>query len=459
MASIALARPKVAIAPFEGDQGDKASAAVGKAISDDADVTSSKATGRAMASLDLSGELDKKDLKRLRGKLEVDVIVQGKVTGKKQKTLELHVAGKGVKTATFSIKFKSALSTKFRDDVRDELGKHLGTGGGDDEDDEDAAKKKRLADDEDEARKKKHAADDEEEARKKRKHAADGDEDDGAKKHKRVASDEDDDGREVRTRKKHHRDDDEDSAPARHRVTQVAVRANAGVGFARRTLTYAGAGMMKPPSVGTAGAEGTFQAEVYPGATSTLTGIAAAIGVYGEYDKSFGVKIPVPGTKVTSSIDEAHYAIGLRYRIPIGEHSLALGAAYARWHYIADRSGLMTPTALDMPDVDYAALAPGAVMRIAAGDDASVYIGADAMLLLGAGPIVETANYGFADIIAFDVTAGLDYALGANYALRLGVDFTQFGLSFQNKGMSRTRGVSSATDRLLGVAATFAVTY
>ena len=440
--SLALAKPRVAIAPFEGDEGHKVANAVAEAAGDEVEITSPKATGHAMASLGLSGELDKKDVKRLRGKLAVDVVVQGKVVGKKQKTLELRVSGKGVKTATFSIKFKNAMSTKFHDDVRDELGKHLGAGGGEGEDD-DEDKPKRLIDDDDEH---------------KRKRASDDDED---KKHERVArSDGDDDDGAVRKKKRRHRDDDDEEGESkRHAVTQVAVRVNAGAGFGRRTLTYSGAGMTKPPPVGTAGASGTFEAEVYPGATSTLKGIGASIGIYAAYDKTLGVAITVPGTKVDAGIDQAHYAIGVRYRIPIGSSSLAFGAAYARWHYIADRSGLMTPTALDMPDVDYAAIAPGAVVRIAADDKVGVFFGADAMLMLGAGPIVESTNYGFANIIAFDVTGGVDYALAANYALRFAAELTQFGLSFTNKGMSQTRGISSATDRLIGISATFAVTY
>ena len=424
--SIALAKPKVAIAPFEGDEGHKVANAVAKAAGDDVEITSPKATGHAMASLGLSGELDKKDVKKLRGKLGVDVVVQGKVSGKKQKTLELRVAGKGVKTATFSIKFKSAMSTKFHDDVRDELGKHLGTGGEADEEEED--KPRRLVDD------------------------------DGERKKKRE-SDDDDEARSTHKKKRHRDDDDDTESTPRHAVTQVAIRVNAGAGIDRRTLTYSGAGTTKPPPVGTAGATGTFEAELYPGATSTLKGFAAGIGIYAAYDKTVGVKIAVPGTKVDAGVDQAHYAIGLRYRIPIGSSSLAFGAAYARWHYIADRSGLMMPTALDMPDVDYAAIAPGAVVRLAASDQLGVFFGADAMLMLGAGPIVEATNYGFADIIAFDVTGGVDYALGANYALRFAAEMTQFGLSFTNKGMSQARGVSSATDRIIGIAATFAVTY
>ena len=77
------------------------------------------------------------------------------------------------------------------------------------------------------------------------------------------------------------------------------------------------------------------------------------------------------------------------------------------------------------------------------------------LFLIDAGPIVTNDYFGFANITAFEATGGVDIALAKSYGLRIGLDLAQYGLAFKRSA----RGVTGATDRVLGLAATFEVLY
>ena len=454
--AIVLAKPSVAVAPLDGDDGNKVGNAVAKAIGDEASsVTGPKDTGKAMKKLDLSGELSKSDRKKLRGKLDVDVLIYGKVDDDgSEKSVSLTVTGKGLKSSKLKLRFKKATSPKFKNELSEALAKRLSPGEADEDDDEAEERKKREAANEEERQKKKKHDDDEEETRKKKKR--DDDEEETRKKKKRV-SDEDDneDGPAVRKKKKRRRSDDEDETP-RHAVTQAAIRLNAGAGYGRRGLDYDASGANPPPPVGTAAPSGRVEVELYPGATSTLKGAAAGFGIYGDYDMTFGVSIAVPGSGGKSaSISQSHYQAGVRYRFAFGQNTIALGVGYAARKYTADRSGLGMGVTLDMPDVKYRGIAPNIVGRFAATPSVGVFAGATFLLLMDAGPIATNANFGYAKTLAFEGAGGADIALGKGYGLRLAVELSQVGLTFRQT----VRGVSAATDRTIGAVATFEVLY
>ena len=440
--SWALARPTVAVAPLAGDRGNKVGNALATALAEDATVVRPKEVRKAMARLKLSGEVEGKPLKKLRGQLEVDVVVQGTLDkdGKKQR-LELSVTVKNKKPIRVVLRFKT--TDELDDEVRGKL-------------------RKRIA-----------AADDTEERPSFRK---DQDEDKDKNKPRRTAKarasdrddDEDDDARTAVRKKAKKRkvrrddDDDDDDEPApRHPVTQAAVHLHAGAAFSRRTLTYDSTAAMAPPSVGTAAGSGRIDGEVYPFAFDTLKGPIAGLGFAGEYAKTVGLSIDVPRTPADAPIDQASYAIGLRYRIPVSTSAIAFGLSYARRHYIADRSALPSPTALDMPDVDYAAIAPGVSSRIAATPTIGVFASVEALLMLSTGQIQQSTSYGPADVIAFEVEGGVEIALAPRYGLRLVAELNQVGFTFKASPgtMAATRNVQAVTDRTLGLAATLMVRY
>ena len=456
--AVAFAKPKVAVAPLENDPDGKVTAVLVDAADDHATVTKPGKVEKAMDKLSLT-ELNKKALKKLRIELEVEVIVHGKVgreNGKRH--IELVLSGKGKKEMTIDVAIGSPKTLK--KDLSKRLDKKIEemTGGDEDPDEEEPKKFSDASDDkpkkhDDDDKPKKHADDD-----RPKKH-----DDDRPKKH--VASDDevsasDEDAPKKHHKKKHHGDDDE--APPRNLMTTGAAWVDIGAEVARRTLTWSTTGAMaRPPTVGTAAGAGRIGGEVYPFAFDSPSGGQAGLGLYGDYARTVGLSIAVPGTTLKSTIKDGHYEIGARYRFVFGDTSVAVGAAYWRRWYTADRSGLMMPTQLDMPDVDYAGFAPGAEVRFAATPTIAGFASIDVPLVMASGDIQSATSYGRGTVIAFDVLGGVQILLGPHYALQLAGAFDQVGIKFlaAANSLANTRGVTGSTDRSYGLNATIGILY
>jgi hypothetical protein len=408
----AIAKPEVAVAPLEGDDGGKVAAVVAEVAAEDAKVTGPGDTKKAMAKSNID-ELDGKGIKKLRKKLGVDAVIHGKVEDNgTRKTLDLEVSIRGKKTERFSLTFRGHTSKKLREELREELAKRMAEGEGNDDEDEEQAKPRRIDTDDDEPRKK---------------------------------------------RKKRRRDDDEAS---RNPITQAALRLAAGAAGTRRTFTYETTNPNPPRRVGTFSGSVRLEGEIYPKAFDTLEGTAASLGIAFEIDKTIGLGIQVPGAGgAEAAIDKLHVQIGARYRVPFGQSSIAFGASYYRRRYMADRGG--AGLNLDMPDVDYTAIAPGAVGRFVLGPKLGLLLQLDLPLMLNAGPIQSSLSYGPAKIVAFDLDAGLEYQLAPHYALNAALELSNLMITFDGKmgTQSATRMVQGATDRNLGAAVTLEVLY
>ena len=481
-ATPAIAKPTVAIAPFIGDGDDEITDVIVEVVGESAKVVKPKEVVKAIGKLGISGELDAKDAQRLQKSLKADAVLQGRVRQDgKNKKLKLTVYVKGKKPGVFTVEFKNPSSDKLRDGVREQLAKRIDIEGEDDEEEEERRKKKQRDDEEEaerarlaeaeEKRGKKQREDDEERERekerenerKKKKRLADEDEDNKKKKRRsrddddddkkrRVSSRDDDDDGERKVRKKKRRDDEDDTEEAA--VARVMVRVDAGTSLGVRRLTYTGEN--SPPRVGTFGFGARVEGELYPFASKP--GGAGGIGIAAEYDKTLGLAIQVPGG-AKAPIDQQHFSIGARYRIG-GAKSFAFGVDFAKRKYVADRSQLVQPTDLDAPDVDYTAVAPGAALRIPAGSKAAVFGNVAALLILDTGPIQDRTQYGAATVYGVELGGGLDIALAKSFALRLAGEVTQISFKFKGNGaQAMTRGVTAATDRTFGMAATLAMTY
>lgn len=431
--AVALAKPKVAVAPLDGDDDSRYADAVAEEAAAHAKVTGPKPTAKAADALGLSDPNTPRSLKKLRNKLEVDAIIHGKVekSGGKKK-LVLEVSGRGKRGSAFELETKSATSKSFRKELREELAKRIapaseGEAKEDaDEEDKPAAKPaKRVASDDDSTRVRKH-------------------------------SDDDDDSHAHKKKKHHHEDDDtEEPPPPRHPTTQAALILAAGPAGLHRTLTYDTTGVTPPPAVGTASLSGQIEGEVYPGAFDTLKGPGAGFGVFGSVGKTVGLSITVPGTNASAPIDEMHYQIGARYRFAVGQATYAFGVSYWARKFSADRTNLMGAN-LDMPDVFYKGVAPGAIAKFAASPTIGIGLQVDVPLMMASGEITDgMTGFGQASIISVAAEGTVDVALAPHYGLRFAALFDQVGLSFQ----SPQRGVTGATDRSMGVTATFALLY
>ncbi|HUJ58055.1 MAG TPA: hypothetical protein VLX92_06170 [Kofleriaceae bacterium] len=460
---IASAKPKVAIAAFDDDDGKVGQAVVDITGKHAKVVSGFKETKRAMASLGVS-ELTPKTIKKLRIKLGVDLVLHGSVQhddGTKRH-LSLVISGKGKTKATLELEFKNlkALYVELKAKLPDKLDEASGEGNDDDVEDDDAPKVAKHDDPppkkhDDDAPPPKHddpppkRHDDEDRPKK---------HDDDAPRHvahrdddARVTRSSDDDGESHHHHKHRHAE--------RNPSTQAAVWADVGPEVARRTLTYDGGGVNMPPQVGTAGFAGAIEGEIYPLSFDSLDSAGAGLGLFGNYSKTMGLSIAVPGTTSSAAIDDGYYSVGARYRLRIGQSSLAVGVAYWRRKYIANRSG--ASSGLDMPDVDYSAVAPGAIVRFPITPSIAGFAAVDVPLMLSTGPISTAADYGRGQVIAFDVDAGVQITVAPHYALQLAALFDQVGFKFSGgmNTVAAARGVTGATDRSIGVTAAIGLHY
>ena len=495
----AHARPKlkIAVAPLVDDAGNKVAQAVADAVTGkDFTVTGPKEVQREMTKLGLSEELDAKGARKLAKKLGVAAVIGGQVSkAGRKRSLHLEVHRRGQPDAGFTVEFKSTTSAAFRRGVHDQIKKKLEGAAEDPADDDDeaarpfartdddrrrkaddeAAERKRKTDD-DEADRRRKADDDErkrkaeDEAAERKRKADDGEAvarrprkstgDDSRKR--RVASADDEDDGAVRKRKGRRSEDA--AAPL------VAARVGAGASVAQRQLAFdtrAGFTQVPPRVLTTAGAA-RVDGEIYPLAIADPGSSLAGLGLAAAYDKTLGLAIKVPNQAVSAPINQAHYSIGVRYRLGIGEaSSVAFGLDYARRQYIADRSGLMAAV-LDAPDVDYTAIAPGAALRVPVTPSIAVFGAADGLLMLQTGAIQKSASYGPATVYGLEGAGGVDIAITRQIGVRVALEVSQIMFAFNPKGATlannrdndpTTQDVSGATDRSIGVAATLGLTY
>jgi len=325
--------------------------------------------------------------------------------------------------------------------------------------DEEKPGKKKLTDgDEEKPGKKKKLADGDEEKPKK---VAEGDEDKPREKpKKKVAVGDEDTKPKVRKRKRGgDGDGDGEGVQEKPAAPLPVARVDAGIAYAARYLVYSlGPDAVKPPpKLLTPAAAFRIQAEIYPMALSNRSSSLAGLGIFGEYDKAFGLSIDLPDVQDPVQIDQARYEVGALYRIAFGKASIAFGLAYERRHYIADRSNLVQKNQLDTPDVDYAAVSPRFGLRTQAASKVALFAEAGAMLVLSAGGITATENYGAGNVFGVGGGAGLDIAFTKQLGLRVMGEFNQISLSFKGTGtMASQRKVTAATDRDFGMSGTLA---
>lgn len=489
----AAPKPKIAVAPLDGDPGNKVASAVVDALAGkDYVVIGPRETGREIARLRLPAELDGKATRKLTTKLGVVAVIDGKVSKAGSKRfLHLQVHRRGKPEAGFTIEVKPAAKA-FRRDLRDEIDRKL-EGASDDPAGDDEARPAPFADDKrkpteaGDDRPARTASDDSEPPRKppdddppRARKPPDDDpprrkpvpaEDDTARRprrpdagkpSRRVAAADDDDAASVRKRRRARRDDDD--APV------IAARVGAGGAVAQRQLSWdLRAGFAQaPPRVLTYAGSGRVDGEIYPLALTDPQSGLAALGLAASYDRTFGLAIKVPNQPVSAPIHQSHYAIGARYRLGIGEaSSVVFGLDYARREYIADRSGL-GGVVLDTPDFDYAAVAPGAWLRVPVAPSIAVFGGADGLLIFEAGGVQRSTSYGPATVYGVEGTAGVDVALARQIALRLGLEVSLIRFKFTPQGATMannrdndqgTQDVRGAADRSIGGTVTVCFTY
>jgi hypothetical protein len=485
-AAVSQAAPKVALPAIEGDvTGDMRDDVAAALDGDELTVLGEKEVNRVYERLNLENlaELSEKQAKKLSTDLEADAVVTAVLAKKgKTKTLKFRLFVKGKKQKGFTVQFKNAKSNKFKTALRDKLVDRLGGEAPSSkvtkttEEDEEGTVKRRKA------TKSTEPAEEEEDPNPKKKVAT-----------KETSADEDEEDEEDPKRKKKKtaaREDDEDEAEtaiearmtSKHTANRAAARADAGMSVSNRSLIFTKRSNFPegPKPFRSSPVPGArFEAELFPYAFFDPDSILAGFGAAVEYDKTLVLNLETTAERgVKVPVNQSAYSFGGRFRFAFGKKptspTITAGLDYGRRRWKADRSKLMDRTSLgglgslDLPDTNYAWIAPGLGFRIPIGTTIAVVGYGEGLFVNNAGPIQKAESYGKAKIVGFSGEAGFEVVLMNRFAFRAVFEMTQIGFDFQGTGGmlansrdgdAATIDVGGATDRSLGGVATLGVLY
>jgi hypothetical protein len=455
--AVADAKPKVAVAPFDGDDAGDVRDAVADALDgEEVDVIPKKEVVKALNKLGYDGELTEKQAKKLVKELEVDALVEAKL-GKKgiNKQLRFTVYAGGKKRKGFKVTFNNEDNANFKSKLHDKLVEVIGveSGGGDDDDTESKPREVATDDEVDKIHKKKHGDEDE----------------DDKPKHKKHKGDEDSD-----------EDPDVDAGVAKvspRNPSRTAVRVDIGTSFQNRSLTFNQRSRATFPQGphdyhGSPVPAARIEGEIYPLAFGNPDGIAAGLGIGGSYDRTLTLNLRTQmEPDVTVPVKQSHWDIGARFRLVFGhsDHapSVTLGVGYGKRTFSPDFSPLADKKDLDIPTTAYQFFNPSLAFRVPFIRQVALVGFAKGILVRDAGPIQELDSYGRAKITGVESMLGLDIIFARHFGVRVAFEFEQYGFSFVGNGQDTnnrdgdpsSKDIGGMTDRSIGGSATLAVLY
>lgn len=489
--TVADAKPRVALAPIEGDSNGAIEDMVAELLDGDYSVSGPSQVRRKIDQLGLDEKMSEKDLKKLANELDAEAIVRGDVSSSgKHKVLHVRLFVNGKRVKGFKVEFASTRSEKVKSALKDKLLEKLG-GGSTDAVEEKPVKKKKAADEEttsddagaaDETPVKKKtddaASDDagsDEKPTKRKKTADDASADDaddpmaGKKSKKTASADEDDEEVSASFTPSH------GGASELHSANRAAVRVDFGPSASSRSLTFTSRNFEQAPKPykNAIVPGGRIAGDIYPLAFGNPNGIAAGIGVGGNYDKTIGLKLRSTAQLGTQfPVDQSHWSIGLRFRIAFGSKptspTVTLRGGLFHRKFEVDRSELQMGNVIDLPDVMYVGYDPGVDMRFPLGTKyVSLILGGEAYLVTNTGGIQKLDSYGQARVTGGEGYGGLDISVTSRVAVRLVGEASQLGFAFTGNGEQAnnrdgdptTKDVGGAADRTVGGSLTVGVVY
>jgi len=484
--SVALAKSRVALVPFEGDNGGAVEDLVADVLDGDYTVAGPSQVRRTIDKLGLESELSERDLKKLANELEAEAIVRGDVTTKNgHKVLHVRLFVNGKRIHGFKVEFASTRSDKMKQALKDKLLEKLA---GDDK-----PRKKKPAEEEADTSAKTDKADKPDKGEK-----AEGDEGDETKPGKGKGDetadtgdkpagggDEEDADRPKKKKRVAVADDDDEEVSARvevggggamgpHTANRAAIRVDFGPSASRRQLTFTSRvyDQAPKPYENSVVPGGRVAGDLYPAAFGNPDGLAAGLGIGGDFDQTIGLKLQSTaqtGTKFP--VVQKHWSVGARLRIVVGKKptspSITFRGGYFHRMFEVDRSALMAGNIIDLPDVFYRGFNPGADLRFPIGGMIALVLGGEAYLVTDAGEIQKANQYGQARVTGGQGYAGLDIVIAKRFAVRVVGEFAQIGYSFTGNGemtnnrdgVPTTKDIGGAADRYMGGALTFGVMY
>jgi hypothetical protein len=503
--SVAWAKPRVALAPIEGDSAGAIEDMVAELLDGDYSVAGPSQVRRKIDKLELGEKLGEKDLKKLAKELEADAIVRGDLTTKgKHKVLHVRLFVHGKRVKGFKIEFGSARSQKLKDALKDKLVEKIGdgTGGGGQEEQKPPKKKQgaesedtsdtaetgekadkgeraEQADKADKADKADEASSDEKPAKtdKRKKTASEGEgegeesegDEPASGKKKKTASADEDEGEGVEAK----------VTPVSptgqlHSANRSAVRVDFGPSASGRQLTFTSRSFDQAPKPykNAIVPGGRVAGELYPLAFGNPNGLMAGLGVGGNYDKTIGLKLRSTAQLGTQfPVDQTHWSVGLRFRVAFGTKptspTITLHGGMFHRKFVVDRSALDMGNVIDLPDVLYKGYDPGVDLRFPLGRMIALVAGGEAGLVSDTGDIQKVNQYGQARVTGGGGYAGVDITVAKRFALRAVAEVAQFGFAFTGNGEMAnnrdgdptTKDIGGASDRVMGGSLTFGVLY
>jgi hypothetical protein len=458
---------------------------VAELLESDYSISGPSQVRRKIDQLGLDENLSEKDLKKLANELEADAIVRGDLSSKgghKVLHVKLFVNGKRVKG--FKVEFGSSRSQKVREALKDKLLEKLG--------DEKPAKKKGGDDEEKPAKKKggdepetggddatkgtgdEAAPTDTEEKPTKRKPTAQQEEEE---------EDEDEPPGTGKTTARGGVDDEEieDSFEVKpkggselHSANRAAVRVDFGPSASSRTLIFSSRNFEQAPKPykNAVVPGGRVGGELYPLAFGNPNGLAAGLGLGGNFDKTVGLKLrstAQPGTQFP--VDQSHWSVGARFRVVLGTKptspTFTLRGGYFHRKFSVDRAALEMGNVIDLPDVLYQGFNPGVDLRFQFGRMVALVLGGEGYLVTNTGGIQKLNSYGQARVTGGEAYAGFDISIGKRLAVRAVGEASQLGFVFTGNGElannrdgdPTTKDIGGAADRVIGGSLTLGVLY
>jgi hypothetical protein len=488
----ALAKTRVAIVAFEGDDDGAVQEVVADLLDGDYTVSGAKTVNRTIDKLGFDSNLSDKDLKKLANELDVDAILRGDLSRKgTRKLLHVKVYLNGKKVRGFKVEFASINSEKFKSALKDKIDEKLSgqapkkaveeaAPASDEEDPIGGAKKTKKTAKADKAEMPKEPAE---------KQAKDEGGEDTENADKEEASDEksadDEDGARKATKETAAADvDDEEvgvsasvtvgSSSSGRSASRLAIRVDVGPSFSSRTLKFNSRAFEEAPKTYQNAPVGGMRVggELYPLAFGNPNSFMSGLGIAGHYDQTLKLNLQStaqPGTKFP--VTQKNWEIGARFRIAFGSSAKAptvtLRGGYFHRMFKVDRTALMEGNLIDLPDVFYRGFDPGLEFRIPILKQVALVFGGEAVLVTNTGQIQKLYSYGQAKVIGGQGMAGIDVVIAGRVALRVTGEMSQFGFTFSGNGAQTynrdndpsTPDVGGALDRYIGGSASLAVLY
>lgn len=182
---------------------------------------------------------------------------------------------------------------------------------------------------------------------------------------------------------------------------------------------------------------------VGPGITASYAHSVGAGADFADDDEDDGM--------LTLPVVQAAYAVGLRYRLPLGPALIEVGGS----HRTAIQRIDERPDWVEIPDAEYRSLAAEARVELLTTGRAAIAVGARLHRVLDAGELSSLDGYGSATLSAYELEAGLDIPLAGGLFATASIDYRKVTMTFVGDGDLATlegnqvSDVFGATDRYL----------